>query len=269
MSFYSYKNANPRCCPGAIAGDAVSGLSERVCVQVKRVYDSGLIQEQLDDEDITITSFAVVPPCNCTCAGNCCPGELPDPPAPVPPIAFESCRSSSTNGRIRDLSIERLCDRPCFARVRGNVDVPIDILFSDSRCVQYVGQGTVTLPVDVLLSIPDEAIVPYCIEAMVSAICVSGTYRGDNVFRLTVCVTAALKVLAEVEMLVPSYGFCTIPPSEAFAENVCDEFFSLPLYPPALCDENNVRGNCGCNCAGCGSPYLGNSYAGGCAGCGT
>ena len=65
MSFYSYKNANPRCCPGVISGDAVSGLTERVCVQVKRVYDSGLIQEQLDDRVVTITNYAVVPLCNC------------------------------------------------------------------------------------------------------------------------------------------------------------------------------------------------------------
>ncbi len=269
MSFYSYKNANPRSCPGLISGDAISGLTERVCVQVKRVYDSGLIQEQLDDKDITITNYAIVPACNCTCGGNCCPGELPDPPAPVPPIMFESCRSSSTAGNIRDLSIERLCDRPCFARVRAIIDVPIDILFSDSRCVQYVGQGIVSLPVDVLLSIPDEAIVPYCIESMVSAICVSGTYRGDNEFRLTICITAAIKVIAEVEILVPSYGFCTIPPSEEFAENVCDEFFSLPLYPPASQCEDigsgcrvpcNTPSNNNCspffnNSCGCGNNY--------------
>ena len=196
MSFYSYKNANPRNCPCAINGDALSGLSEKICIQTKRVYDSGLIQEQLSNKDVTITSYAVVPTCNCTCGGNCCQNDLPDPPAPVAPITFESCRSSTSAGRITNLTIERLCDRPCFARVRGTVQIPLDILFSDSRCVQYVGQGNVELNFDVLLSIPDEAIVPYCIEAMVSAICVSGTYRGDNVFRMNICVTAALKVIA-------------------------------------------------------------------------
>ena len=50
MSFYSYKNANPCCCPGTITnGSALDGLQEKVCVQVKRVYDSCLQQEQLDD----------------------------------------------------------------------------------------------------------------------------------------------------------------------------------------------------------------------------
>ena len=43
MSFYSYKNANPCCCPGTITnGSALDGLQEKVCVQVKRVYDSCL-----------------------------------------------------------------------------------------------------------------------------------------------------------------------------------------------------------------------------------
>ncbi|MDR0896917.1 MAG: hypothetical protein LBN04_03580, partial [Oscillospiraceae bacterium] len=75
----------------------------------------------------------------------------------------------------------------------------------------------------------------------------------------------ALKVIAEVEIMVPSYGFCTIPPSEEFAENVCDEFFSLPLYPPATqCDPNTVV-------SGCGSAVAGNTCSSGScgSGCGT
>ena len=65
MSFYSYKNANPSCCPGMIAGNAMDGLKEKVCVQVKRVYDSAMQQEQLYNRIVTITSFAQV-------AGNTC-----------------------------------------------------------------------------------------------------------------------------------------------------------------------------------------------------
>ena len=65
-----------------------------------------------------------------------------------------------------------------------------------------------------------------------------------------------LKVLAKVEILIPSYGFCPIPPCEEFTDAVCDEFFSLPLFPPStLCDENAVSGNqansCCCCCCGC------------------
>ena len=290
MSFYSYKNANAYCCPGMIAGDATNGLQEKVCVQVKRVYDSAMWQEQIDNAVVTITSFAQVNNCGCggaggTCGnacnqcgscngccngcnpcgcnpctnngcgnnGNCdCGDTIAPTSAPVPPITFESCRSSTTEASIRNLSVERLCDRPCFARVRCTVDVPIDILFVDSRCIEYIGKGVVSVDRDVLLSIPDESIVPYTLEAMASAICVSGCFVGNNQFKMTVCVTIILKVLADVEILVPSYGYCAIPPAEEFADSVCTEFFSLPLFPTAsACNTGNVStSNVGCTCGG-------------------
>ena len=136
MSFYSYKNANPCCCPGTITnGSALDGLQEKVCVQVKRVYDSCLQQEQLDDKEVTITSYAMVANNCCNCCCDDATETVPPTSPPVPPITFESCRSTTTEGTIRNLSVERLCDRPCFARVRCKIDVPIDILFVDSRCV--------------------------------------------------------------------------------------------------------------------------------------
>lgn len=259
MSFYSYKNGNPSACPGSISGSALDGLQEKVCVQVKRVYDSCLQQEQLDDKEVVITSYAMVAAnnnCTCNCGYSGEAAEIVAPTsAPVQPITFESCRSTTTQGTIRNLTVERLCDRPCFARVRCKIDVPLDILFVDSRCQEYIGKGVITVEKDVLLSIPDESIVPYSLESMVSAVCVSGTYLGNNRFSLTICVTVVLKVLAEVEILIPSYGFCPIPPCEEFADNVCDEFFSLPLFPPAsLCNNDDLllrnaacnTGNCGC-----------------------
>jgi len=265
MSFYSYKNANPGCCPGTIAGNALEGLDEKICIQVQRVYDSCLQQEQLTNVNVTITSYAQVVNNGCCCDDTT---TVPPTSAPVAPITFESCRSSTMDVDIGNLSVERLCDRPCFARVRGTVEIPIDILFTDSRCVEYIGKGVVTVNKDVLLAIPDDSIVPFTLEGMASAVCVAGSYQGDNTFRLTVCVTIVLKVLAKVEILVPSYGFCPIPPCEEFADSVCDEFFSLPLFPPAtLCDEDafnnqncnncNNCNNCS-NCNNCGSCGNGN-----------
>ena len=70
MSFYSYKNADPAKSPGEISGSALDGLNEKVCIQVQRVYDSCLQQEQLDNVDVTITSYAQVV-CNCSCRCYC------------------------------------------------------------------------------------------------------------------------------------------------------------------------------------------------------
>ena len=270
MSFYSYKNANPSSVPGNVAGNVLEGLNEKICVQVQRVYDSCLQQQQLTNVDVTITSYAQVVTTGCGC--NAETDTQPPTSAPVPPITFESCRSSSMDVDIGNLSVERLCDRPCFARVRGRIEIPIDILFTDSRCVEYIGKGVVTVNKDVLLAVPDDSIVPFSLEGMASAVCVAGSYRGDNVFRMTVCVTVVLKVLAKVEILIPSYGFCPIPPCEEFADSVCDEFFSLPLFPPStLCDQDallgnnaNNGGNCcnRCGCRGCGSVAGGNGNGG-------
>lgn len=43
MSFYSYKNSGSTRCPCSITpNNALSGLCEKVCIQVQRVYDSCL-----------------------------------------------------------------------------------------------------------------------------------------------------------------------------------------------------------------------------------
>ena len=258
MSFYSYKNANSDTCPGVVNGNILSGLNQRVCVQVKNIYDSCMQQEQLDDQRITIENIVpVLPgpdcpgnsgrPCSCDCDGNRCNCECPpasipithdeavqnaeNNPGPLPrpygAWTFESCRSSSTAGRISNLTVERMTDRPQFARVRCTVDVPLDVLFLDQRCQEWMGQTVIKVNKDILLCIPDDSIIPFTLESLVSAICVSGSYIGNCTFDITVCVTVVLKVLAEVDILIPTYGFCQVPPCEEFAENVCDEY-----HPP-------------------------------------
>ena len=266
MSFYSYKNANASVSPGNVCGDILNGLNKRACIQVKNVYDACLQQEQLDDKEVVIRNIVPVLPagcrnarsgcnCNCACEGNECTCSCPNCSGPIShaeavenaqnsqcPLpqpcgawVFESCRSSTIKGNISNLCIERLCDRPQFARVRCNVDVPIDILFTDQNCQEWMGQSTITVAKDVLLCIPEESVIPFTIESLVSAICVSGSYIGNCTFEITICVSVVLKVLAEVDLLIPTYGFCEVPPCEEFAESVCDEFFSLPLFPQSSC----------------------------------
>lgn len=224
MSFYSYKNADNEVCPGRIRGEATKHLTERVCIQVKRVYDSCLQQEQLENVRLTLTDI-------CPATTDFCP-----------PLTFISCRSCQSRGIIRHLMIDRLEDRPNFARVRACVDIPLDVLFEDCNGKKGSGYAVLTIKKDVILYVPDESIIPFTAEAIASAICVSGTYVNDFTFSVTICVTVIIKIVAEVELLVPSYGFCKIPPCEEFGDNVCEEFFGLPIFPPTMKDD------CGCQC---------------------
>jgi len=79
----------------------------------------------------------------------------------------------------------------------------------------------------------------------------------------------------EVDILVRTYGCCQVPPCEEFAENVCDEFFSLPLFPQSSCAFEQVEGatvngaNGGCYpCGPTAAAPASRSYAQ-CSNCGT
>jgi hypothetical protein len=226
MSFYSYKNAGEEHMPCRIKnegnGNNAAGVSnnfrctERVCIQVKKVYDACLQQEQLDDIRVTL---------HCV---------HPLTPSPVPPFEFVSCRSTDVKGTLHDVKIDPIPNREHFARVRATVEIPIEVVFLDANGREFTGKATITVRKDVILFVPDDSVIPFFVDDIVSAICVMGTWVGDNTFVITCCVTVILKIVAEVDLLIPAFGFCRIPPCEEFAENICDEFFSLPIFPPQL-----------------------------------
>ena len=66
MSFYSYKNANAAVSPGCITGNPLEGLNERICIQVKNVYDACLQQEQLTNKTVTVSDIVPVLALTCT-----------------------------------------------------------------------------------------------------------------------------------------------------------------------------------------------------------
>jgi hypothetical protein len=220
MSFYSYKNeGNPRC-PGRIGFDGLRKILEKVCIQVNKVYDSCLQQETLEDVRIVLTEIS-------KSRTNF-----------VPPLTFISCRSTTVKGKLVGTRIDRLPERPNFARVRTKVEIPIEVVFEDSEGRQGTGKAVITIPKDVVLYVPDESVIPFQLESVVNAVCVSGRFIPGETFRfeVDVCITIILKIVAKVELLVPSFGFCDIPPCEEFAETVCEEIFDLPLFPPQLED---------------------------------
>jgi len=215
MSFYSTVNAQRECAPG-FCSNAVAGLCERVCISVNKVYDACMNQEQLENVVVTL--------CNIQPIGQ----------TPVQPLTFVSCQSVGIKGKLRDVSIDRLEDRENFARVRAIVEIPITVVFEDANGREFTGTAFICVRKDVILFVPNESIIPFFLDNVASAICVTGEQITGFQFNLVVCVTIILKIVAEVDLLVPSYGFCTVPPCEEFAENICDQFFGLPIFPPQL-----------------------------------
>ncbi len=209
MSFFS--NFQSDKCPGQISGNPLNGLCEKVCIQAKKVFDACMQQTQLTDIVLNVTNLT--------------------PANPTYPLTFISAKSTSSQGVISNLIIEPLAERPNCARVKADVIIPVSVAYTDANGVEGVGTSTVTVTKDVILNIPSASIMPYTVEAVVSLVSTLGDYTAENQFNIDACVSIILKIVMEVELLIPSYGYAAIPPCQDYTQEVCAGFFELPMYP--------------------------------------
>ena len=209
MSFFS--NFQSDKCPGSITGNPLNGLMEKVCIQAEKIFDAGIKQMRLENYSLTLTDVT------------------PDPV--TYPLTFVSARSVSAEATVTNLTVERQPDKQC-ARVQATVTIPVEVLFTDANGVDGSATATVSLPVDAFLYVPAPSIMPFSVRALVSVVAPDGTYNDDTQgFNVSLCVTLIIKISMPVEVLVPSYGYCMIPPLQEYSQEVCAGFFELPLYP--------------------------------------
>ncbi|MFA5757795.1 MAG: hypothetical protein WCX32_01685 [Clostridia bacterium] len=211
MSFFTGGRSDRT--PGPIAGNPLSGICERVCIETKKVFDACLSQIQENNLLVTVTNQT--------------------PPAPVTPLTFVSARSTSTVATISNLSVERFEDRPNFARVTLTATIPIEVTYTDANGVEGTGTSTVSITKDIVLYVPQASIIPYEIEGIGVLISTTGSYVSGSQFSINACITLIIKVVAESNLLIPSYGYAAVPPCQDYTQEVCPGLFELPLYPNA------------------------------------
>ena len=209
MSFFC--NFQSDRCPGQITGNPLNGLCDKVCVQAKKVFDACMQQTQLTNVVLDITNLT--------------------PANPTYPLTFISAKSTTSQGVISNLVIDPLAERPNSARVRADVIIPVSVAYTDANGIEGAATATITVTKDVILNIPSASIMPYTVEAVVSLVSTQGSYTGENVFTIDACVSIILKIVMEVELLIPSYGYAAIPPCQDYTQEVCAGFFELPMYP--------------------------------------
>ena len=196
-----------------------NNCSEKICIQGKKVFDACVKQTTLQQITVSVSDV--------------------NPASPAVPLRFVSAKSTTTEGIIENLVVERLPERPKYGRVQADVVVPVEVVYIDSNNEEGSGTGTVTVPVDVVMFLPEPSIIPYTIEASVSAVSPEGQYSQTQeidgvtyyIFVINCCVTAILKVTMNVELIIPSYGYAVIPPCQDYTEEVCSGYFELPLFP--------------------------------------
>ena len=90
MSFFC--NFQSDRCPGAINGNPLNGLCEKVCIETKKVFDACMQQTQLTNIVLEITNLT--------------------PANPTYPLTFVSAKSTVQTGVVSNLLIEPLSERP-------------------------------------------------------------------------------------------------------------------------------------------------------------
>ena len=209
MSFFT-TNATDRG-PGRITGNPMNGLCERVVIQAQKVFDACIRQTQEEGITLALTGF--------------------NPENPVYPLTFLSARSTTNQGTVTNIKIDRLPDRQRFARVQATVTVPMEVVYTDANGVQGTAQSSVSVDQDIIMYIPEPSIIPFTVDAVVSIVAPEGIYVEGPTFTVTCCITMIMKIVMPVELLVPSYGYATIPPCQEYTQEVCSGFFDLPIYP--------------------------------------
>lgn len=218
MSFYI--NNNNQCKPGQVCGNPNTGICEKALIEVEKVFDA--CRFVATDTGITVALSGF------------------DPAGPALPLTFISAASDPNNpATVTNVVIDRIDNRPNFANVSATVNIPIVVSYRDANGVLGTADATVTEQRSVVLFVPQASVTPVTIEALGVFSSTIGTISTDGTTAtMTSCIQIILKVVAVVNILVPSYGYPVIPPCQQAQVASCPGFNDLPLFPTAVSPNN-------------------------------
>lgn len=215
MSFY-INNNNPNR-PGPICGNPMNGICEKVLIETTKVFDACV--------------------CSTTETGIILPLSGFNPASPVLPLTYISAENSSgATATISDLVIDRLDTCPNYANVSFVLTIPVTVTYRDASGVIGTASSTITVNKSVLLFVPQPAMTPVNISAVATFSSRIGTFTSPDIFTVTGCVRIIVRVTSVVDVLVPSYGYPTLPPCQTAPQQACPGVEDLPIYPIATGD---------------------------------
>lgn len=212
MSFF-INNTNPNR-PGNVTGNALNGICEKVLIETTKVFDACVCSSTETGVILQATGF--------------------NPANPVLPLTFLSAENSTgASSTISDLVIDRLDTCPNYANVSFNLTIPVTITYRDATGATGTASSSIVINKSVVLFVPQPAITPVNITALGTVSSRIGTFSSPDVFTVTCCLRVIVKVTSLVDVLVPSYGYPTLPTCQTIPENSCPGVQDLPIYPTA------------------------------------
>ncbi|MFA6867417.1 MAG: hypothetical protein WCR54_07875 [Clostridia bacterium] len=198
MACNSKKCGSPaRCCTN-------NNMAERVCIDTKRVFDVCIQRLSLET---TLNVDFDTPPVNPT----------------VTKVA------SSGSGEIVNLDIQPI-EGSRASRVKYTLEVPILVEVTNAGGLKSTGTSMVSLDQDLVLYVPEDGVFAPTIDAAAVIVGIQNSLSG-SVLTATLCVTIITKVVANVILVVPSYGYPILPPCQKYKEDSCSGMFESPIFP--------------------------------------
>lgn len=216
-----------------------------ICIQARQVIDA--CRRDIKKENFPL-EFTLDRPVNPNC-----------------PLCLSCVHTAAAPAEISDITVCPLCDRPGYARVKGTVTFNVEAELCADNC-PLCGVATVALPVDLILKVPCNTRLPYMIEAWAAAAVSGASWMCGTCFEVTLCASIVVQTLSDTLVSLPGASPCQVNACETYADSVCDEFFSLPLFPTdsvasgSACANSCSNSSCGCSSnssCGCNSSSCG------------
>ena len=192
---------------GRICGNPLTGLCERIVIEVNRVFDGSVTRHRSKTFIVTLDIADTVPE----------------------PYTFISSESRGTP-RFENVVTTRL--DTIRTRIQGDLIIPIIVRFRDGDNVLHNSETEATIVRDIILNTPNSALVPYCITNTVKLACELGTFISRTQVNMVACVVMLTKIICPTDIVVPTYGRSVYPETHEGEDTVCDRILGIDIFPP-------------------------------------
>lgn len=132
--------------------------------------------------------------------------------------------TNSAQGVMSNVAITPIEDSRC-SRVRYTLTVPITIVATNPAGNQIIGTATLTTSQDFVLKVPKSGVVAPQIKSIVSIVGVNSLIVNASTVTTEACITVITKVVADVILVVQTFGYPKIRQCEAYTEDSCARVF--------------------------------------------
>ncbi len=199
MACCSIKNCN-----SPLMNCTNGNVCDKTCVETLKVFDAGIQQKNIS---ATLTVD----------------------------FGTETATSIISIGNSGGSVIENLVITPIpgsvNSRVTFTLSIPVTVVGNNAQGTVIYGTSTLSFEQDLVLRVPQEGVISPQIEATAIVNGLSNTVAAGNIVTTNACVTIITKVVAEVLLVIPSYGYLVLPNTQEYTQEACGSVFNTPVFP--------------------------------------